>query len=588
MNSARARASSVLPTPVGTEEDERADRPVRVLQARARAPERVRDGLDGRVLPDHAPVQTLLHVDQLLGLALEQPGDGDPRPRADDRGDVVLVDLLLHHRLGRCLPLCELLLELGQLAVADLGDALEIAGTFGALGLHPQLVDAGRDLADPVERTLLLRPTGSQAGVPLPRVGELPLDRLTHVGGLLAHRRELDLELADGPIGLVQLERRAVDLHLQAGRGLVDEVDRLVGQLPVGDVAVGEHRGGDECGVSDADAVMRLVLLLQAAQDRDRVGHRGLADEDRLKAALERGVLLDVLAVLVECRRADRAQLPASKHRLQQVGRVDGALGRAGADDGVQLVDEEDDLALGVRDLREDGLQPLLELAPVLRAREQRADVERPDPLALEAFGHVAGDDPLCEALGDCGLADARLADQDRVVLRPAREHLDDAADLLVASDHRIELPGLGGLGQVAAELRERLVGPLRILRRDALTAADVPDAREQRLARDDVEREQQVLRRDVVVLELARLVGRAIEDAGERRTYLRLLCATLDRRLRAQRRLGLAPAGRRRRGRAAQAAPGRAARPADAPGRARGSRRAAPAPGRPRSPPAT
>ena len=96
---------------------------------------------------------------------------------------------------------------------------------------------------------------------------------------------------------------------------------------------------------------MRLVALLQAAQDRDRVRDGRLADEDRLEAALERGVLLDVLAVLVERGRADRAQLAAREHRLEQVRRVDGALGRAGADDRVQLVDEEDDLALGVLDL---------------------------------------------------------------------------------------------------------------------------------------------------------------------------------------------------------------------------------------------
>ena len=365
------------------------------------------------------------------------------------------------------------------------------------------------------------------------RVGELPLDRLAHLGRLLAHRRELDLELADGAVGLVELERRAVDLHLQSRRRLVDEVDRLVGQLPVGDVAVGEHGGGDERRVADADSVMRLVLLLQAAQDRDRVGDRRLADEDRLEAALEGGVLLDVLAVLVERRRPHRAQLPARQHRLEEVGGVDGALGRAGADDRVQLVDEEDDLALGVRDLGEDGLQPLLELAAVLRAREQRADVERPDALALQALRHVAGDDPLREALGDRGLADARLADQHGVVLRPAREDLDDAADLLVAADDRVELARLGRLGQVAAELREGLVGALGVLARDAPAAADLPDAREQLLARDDVEREQQVLRRDVVVLELAGLVVGAVEDARERRADLRLLRAALDRGLR-------------------------------------------------------
>ena len=217
---------------------------------------------------------------------------------------------------------------------------------------------------------------------------------------------------------------------------------------------------------------MRLVALLQAAEDRDRVRDRRLADEDRLEAALERGVLLDVLAVLVERRRADRAQLAAREHRLQHVGRVDRALGGARADDRVQLVDEEDDLALGLPDLLEDGLQPLLELAAVLRAGEQRADVERPDPLALEPLGDVARDDALGESLDDGGLADARVADEHGVVLRPAREHLDDTADLLVAPDDRVELAGLRELGEVAAELLERLVGALRILRRDALRAA--------------------------------------------------------------------------------------------------------------------
>ena len=29
-------------------------------------------------------------------------------------------------------------------------------------------------------------------------------------------------------------------------RGFVDEIDRLVGQKPIRDVAIGKHRGGDE------------------------------------------------------------------------------------------------------------------------------------------------------------------------------------------------------------------------------------------------------------------------------------------------------------------------------------------------------
>ena len=59
---------------------------------------------------------------------------------------------------------------------------------------------------------------------------------------------------------------------------------------------------------------------------------------------------------------------PRASMGLSMLPGVHGALGRAGADDGVHLVDEGDDLALGVGDLLEHGLEPLLELAAVLGA----------------------------------------------------------------------------------------------------------------------------------------------------------------------------------------------------------------------------
>ena len=231
------------------------------------------------------------------------------------------------------------------------------------------------------------------------------------------------------------------------------EVDRLVGQEAVGDVALRQRRGGDQRRVGDLDLVVLLVALLEPAQDGDRRLDGRLADVDGLEAALQRGVLLDVLAVLVERRGADRAQLAAGEHRLEQVGGVDGALGGAGADDRVQLVHEQDDLAAGLLDLLEDGLQPLLELAAVLRAGQQRADVERDHAAVAQGLRDVVVDDALGEALDDRRLADAGLADQHRVVLRAAGEDLDDAADLVVAADHRVELAVARGLGEVAAEL---------------------------------------------------------------------------------------------------------------------------------------
>ncbi len=101
--------------------------------------------------------------------------------------------------------------------------------------------------------------------------------------------------------------------------------------------------------------MVNLVPFFQPAEDRDRVLDRRLIDEDRLEAAFEGRVFLDVLAVLVERGRADAVQFAAGEHRLEQVAGVHRAFGLARADDRVQFVDEQDDLAVG----RGDFLQAL-------------------------------------------------------------------------------------------------------------------------------------------------------------------------------------------------------------------------------------
>ncbi len=97
-------------------------------------------------------------------------------------------------------------------------------------------------------------------------------------------------------------------------------------------------------------------------------------------------------------------------------------------------------MMLGVLDqLLHDRLQPLLELPPVLRPGDHERDVQRDDPLVGEVPGHAAGHDPLGEPFDNRGLADAGLADEHRVVLRPPAQHLLDALDLLFAADQRVE-----------------------------------------------------------------------------------------------------------------------------------------------------
>ena len=314
---------------------------------------------------------------------------------------------------------------------------------------------------------------------------------------LLLQRALLDLQLLDLPLQLVDLGRHRVQLHAQARGGLVNQVNRLVRQETVGDVAVRERRRRDQRRVLDAHAVVDFVALLEPAQDRDGRLDARLRDQHRLEAPLQRGVFLDVLAVLVQRGGADGAQLAAGQLRLHDVRRVRRPLRRARADQRVQLVNEQDDLALAGNDLLEEGLEPVLELAAILGAGDHRAQVHRHQPLVLEGLRHVAADDAPGQPLGDGGLAHARLADEHRVVLGAARQHLHDAADFLVAADDRIDLALARQGGQVAAILLQRLELVLRIGVGDALVAAQVRQRPQHHVALEPVRLEDLLERAD-------------------------------------------------------------------------------------------
>ncbi len=341
----------------------------------------------------------------------------------------------------------------------------------------------------------------------------------------------------------------ALESHPAAG--LVDEVDRLVGEVAVGDVAVGQVGGVDQCLVGVPDPVVVLVAGPEPVEDLDRVRHRRLGDLDGLEAPLQGRVLLEVLAVLLERGGAHGLQLAPGQHRLEDAGGVDGALGGAGADQGVDLVDEEDDVAPGA-DLLEHLLEALLEVSAVPGPRHQGTEVERVEVPVGQGVGHLAGDDALGEPLDDGGLAHARLADEHRVVLGAPGQHLHHPLDLGEPADDRVELALPGELGVVAPELVEdgrttrrrfaaagRPAAPRRVRRSGRFFALDTRQQLDdgltdllqlgaqllQHLGGDALafadQPEEDVLGADVVVAQLQRLAERKLEDllgaGGER-----------------------------------------------------------------------
>src|SRR5262245_9858072 len=455
----------------GSKEYEAPNGPGRVFQAGTRPPNRARDRRNRLLLADDTAMQLGFHAQQLVAFVLIDRRHRDAGPLRHHFVDLGLADdHLARARLDRKAFADELqVLARGHLLLAVELRLLEVflrGGAFPLLdGNAAALVDLAELLAEP---------------------------RLAQLG---------------------------------AGASLVDEIDRLVGQEPIGDVPVRLiHRRFDRLA-RVLDVVEVLVAVFHADQDVDRFALTRRVDFDGLEAALERAVLLDVFPVFGRRGRADAADLAAGESRLQDVRGVQRALRGSRPDERVQLVDEDDDVRV-VGQLFHDRLEALFELAAIFRAGDDQRDVEGENPLVGEEVRDVAVDDLLRETLDDGGLAHAGFPDEHGVVLGAAAQDLLDAFELVLAADQRVELVLHRRLGQVAAELSEQR----RLLhaRQRCLLVQELDDVfpdrvqphplfhedggRHRALLAQDAE--QQVLGPDVVVEQTVGFLGRELEDA--------------------------------------------------------------------------
>ena len=460
----------------GAEEQERAYGAVGIGDAGAGAENGLGDTLHGLVLTYHAAVQEIVQMQQLLTLALHQLADGDPGPLGDDPGDLLFGDGVVHHgvRLAVGLGLfgfLQLLFQSREVGVFESGCRLVFIAQLRVLYVRMQLFKARLELFDLVHAVLFGFPAGLALVEVVLQLGQLRAQLLQPVAAefvvLLLERHLLDLQLHDPAALIVQFSGHGVDLCADQSAGFVHKVDGLVRQETVGDIAMGQRGRGDESAVVDTNAVIDLIAFLQTSEDRDRILHGGLVHLHGLEAALQSRVLLDIFAVLVQSGGADAVELAARQHGLEQVACVHAAFCAARSHNGVELVDEQNDAALALADLLQNGFEALLKLAAVLGAGDQRAHIQREDRFVLQSLGHIPAHDPLGQTFGDGGFANARLADQDGVVLGLAREDADHIADLAVTADDGIGLIVPGALHQIGAVFLQRVVGAFRVVAGD-------------------------------------------------------------------------------------------------------------------------
>ena len=194
-----------------------------------------------------------------------------------------------------------------------------------------------------------------------------------------------------------------------------------------------------------------LVSIPQPSQDGDGFDITGRIDHDHLEASLQRTVLLDVLAVFIERRGTDALKFSAAQGGLQNVGRIDCAFRSTSSNQRVQLVDEQDRVACAA-DFIHHCFDAFFELTAVLCAGDHHGEVKNDDALVTQQFRNIALNDHLGKALDDGGLSHARFAQQHRIVLLTSAENLRDAFDLVFAANDGIQLALLGEFRQVAAK----------------------------------------------------------------------------------------------------------------------------------------
>ena len=448
------------------EEKEGTDGAVRIGQSGAVTADSVCYRFDGGLLADDAGTQCAFQRQQFFFFAFEHFGDGDARPARDDLRDFFFGDFAAHELVRGAAAIGsvrggQLFFQRRDFAVLDFAHGGEIAAPFRGFEFDAQAVDFFFDARAALVARFFCLPDFVQVGVFffefLDVVFEVGEAFFRGVVVFFFKRQAFHFQLDEAAVDAVHRLRLAVEFHADLRGGLVDEVDGFVRQLAVGDVAIGEDGGGDECRVGDVDAVVDFVAFLQAAQDGDGVFHARLFDHDFLEAAFEGGVFFHVLAVFVQRGRADAVQFAACQRRFEHVAGIHGAFGFARADHGMDFVDEEDDLPVGFFDVVEDSFQAFFEIAPVFAAGHQGGKIQREQAFAFQAFRHFAVDDALREAFDDGGFAHARFADEDGVVFVAALQDLHGAADFFVAADDGVDFALLGAGSHVYGVFFQRL-----------------------------------------------------------------------------------------------------------------------------------
>ena len=191
--------------------------------------------------------------------------------------------------------LLELLLELRDLPVLVFGDSRQVTSALGLFHFGPGQLKGGSKFLDVVDGVLFAFPLRFERVSVALEIGQLLFQRgqafLGRLVFFLAQSLAFNFELKNAALERFKLFRHRLHFGAQFGGSFVHQIDGLVRQKAVRDVAMRELSGRHQRAVLDANAVMQLVTFAQTAQNGDGIFDAWLVDHHRLKTALQSGIL---------------------------------------------------------------------------------------------------------------------------------------------------------------------------------------------------------------------------------------------------------------------------------------------------------
>ena len=382
------------------QEEEAAHRALVVANACTATADGFHNRIDSLILTNHALLDFITEVDELLRFFATESADRDARHLADDVTDNVVID---NRRFGLF--------------------ALQLLFAFGNAIL--QFFFAGAKLC---RRSVIL-------------VGDSLFLFLEAFAKLVFH--------------VLQILRNLDGIQAHACARFIEHVNGLVRQEAFADVAFTKFNGSTHSIRRITHIVMLFILRAEAIENLDRIFDRRRIHDNRLETAFKSRILLDVLAVFVKSRSANALEFTTCKGGLKDVRSIEAAFRAACPHNRVEFIDKENHGIANALEFHDEALHAFFELATILCTSHHSSNVKRHNALVRKQIRNLALYNLESQTFDNRSLTYARFANERRVVLFATAKNLDQAFNFCFTADNRVELACASHRREVTTEVFE-------------------------------------------------------------------------------------------------------------------------------------